>query len=108
MQCQRQDNHLTFGVSEQNAVCLINAGRGQIHHRYVERNLAVRRAIHHLIEVAHKDGKTVSICGQAPSVYPELCEKTALSLAYFCQPTMVAGTLWKSDGPKLARPFLTT
>ena len=36
--------------------------------------LAVRRAIRHLIEVAHKDGKTVSICGQAPSVYPELCE----------------------------------
>ena len=41
---------------------------------YDERNLAVRRAIRHLIEVAHKDGKTVSICGQAPSVYPELCE----------------------------------
>ena len=30
-----------------------------------ERNLAVRRAIRHLIEVAHRDGKTVSICGQA-------------------------------------------
>jgi pyruvate,water dikinase len=39
-----------------------------------ERNLAVRRAIKHLIEVAHKDGKTVSICGQAPSVYPEFAE----------------------------------
>lgn len=36
-----------------------------------ERNLAVRRAIKHLIEVAHKDGKTVSICGQAPSVYED-------------------------------------
>lgn len=45
-----------------------------VQHIYDERNLAVRRAIHHLIEVAHKDGKTVSICGQAPSVYPELCE----------------------------------
>ena len=41
---------------------------------YDERNLAVRRAVRHLIEVAHKDGKTVSICGQAPSVYPEFCE----------------------------------
>ena len=39
-----------------------------------ERNLAVRRAIKHLIEVAHKDGKTVSICGQAPSVYPDYAE----------------------------------
>ena len=41
---------------------------------YDERNLAVKRAIRHLIDVAHKDGKTVSICGQAPSVYPEFCE----------------------------------
>ena len=39
-----------------------------------ERNLAVKRAIKHLIEVAHKDGKTVSICGQAPSVYPDFTE----------------------------------
>lgn len=45
-----------------------------VQHIYDERNLAVRRAIRHLIEVAHKDGKTVSICGQAPSVYPELCD----------------------------------
>jgi pyruvate, water dikinase len=36
-----------------------------------ERNLAVKRAIKHLIEVAHRDGKTVSICGQAPSVYED-------------------------------------
>ena len=39
-----------------------------------ERNLAVKRAIRHLIATAHKDGKTVSICGQAPSVYPEFTE----------------------------------
>uniref|UniRef100_UPI00402A843D phosphoenolpyruvate synthase n=1 Tax=Veillonella magna TaxID=464322 RepID=UPI00402A843D len=45
-----------------------------VQHIYDERNLAVRRAVRHLIEVAHKDGKTVSICGQAPSVYPEFCE----------------------------------
>jgi len=36
-----------------------------------ERNLAVKRAIKHLIEAAHRDGKTVSICGQAPSVYED-------------------------------------
>lgn len=39
-----------------------------------ERNLAVRRAISHLIEVAHQNGRTVSICGQAPSVYPDFTE----------------------------------
>ena len=39
-----------------------------------ERNLTVKRAIAHLIAAAHKDGKTVSICGQAPSQYPEFTE----------------------------------
>ena len=45
-----------------------------VSHIYDERNLAVRRAVRHVIEVAHSEGKTVSICGQAPSVYPEFCE----------------------------------
>ncbi|SDF24532.1 phosphoenolpyruvate synthase [Sporolituus thermophilus] len=43
-------------------------------HIFSERDLAVKRAIRHLIEVAHRDGKTVSICGQAPSVYPDFTE----------------------------------
>jgi len=36
-----------------------------------ERNMAVKMAIKHLIEEAHESGCTVSICGQAPSEYPE-------------------------------------
>ncbi len=39
-----------------------------------ERDPAVLRAIAHLIRVAHKHGKTVSICGQAPSVYESFTE----------------------------------
>jgi pyruvate,water dikinase len=39
-----------------------------------ERDPAVKRAISHLIKVAHKHGATVSICGQAPSVYPDFVE----------------------------------
>lgn len=39
-----------------------------------ERNLAVKRAIEDLIRTAHKYGKTVSICGQAPSVYPDFAK----------------------------------
>ena len=35
-----------------------------------EQNLAVKRAISHLIKTAHRYGKTVGICGQAPSEYP--------------------------------------
>ncbi len=39
-----------------------------------ERNDAVKRAIKHLIKVAHANGVTVGICGQGPSVYPEFTE----------------------------------
>jgi pyruvate,water dikinase len=39
-----------------------------------ERDPAVLRSIAHLIKVAHRNGATVSICGQGPSVYPELSE----------------------------------
>jgi len=36
-----------------------------------ERNEAVRRACADLIRAAHRSGRTVGICGQAPSDYPE-------------------------------------
>ncbi|OPY31397.1 MAG: putative phosphoenolpyruvate synthase [Methanomassiliicoccales archaeon PtaU1.Bin124] len=39
-----------------------------------ERNEAIKRAIKILIDAAHKKGRTVGICGQAPSVYPEFSE----------------------------------
>lgn len=41
---------------------------------YDERDPAVLEGIKKLIRVAHKYGRTVSICGQAPSVYPEIVE----------------------------------
>ncbi len=40
-----------------------------------EREPAVLKAIRHTIKVGTKHGITVSICGQAPSVYPEFAEK---------------------------------
>lgn len=39
-----------------------------------ERNEPVKRAISILIKAAHKYGKTISICGQGPSQYPEFAE----------------------------------
>jgi pyruvate,water dikinase len=39
-----------------------------------ERDLAVLKALEILIDAAKRNGITVSICGQAPSVYPELVE----------------------------------
>ncbi len=60
---------LTLGVDRDSGVL------PAIDPRYFdERDLAVRRMIQHLIKVAHRDGRTVSICGQAPSVYPDFTE----------------------------------
>ncbi|MTI68911.1 MAG: phosphoenolpyruvate synthase [Firmicutes bacterium] len=39
-----------------------------------ERNPAVKKAISTLIKAAHKYDKTISICGQGPSLYPEFAE----------------------------------
>lgn len=39
-----------------------------------ERDPAIMRSIEHLIKVAHACGKTVSICGQAPSNLPDFTE----------------------------------
>jgi pyruvate, water dikinase len=39
-----------------------------------ERDPAVQRAIEILIDGAHAEGRTVGICGQGPSVYPEFAE----------------------------------
>jgi pyruvate,water dikinase len=39
-----------------------------------ERDPGVMRAIQVLIEGAHAEGRTVGICGQGPSVYPEFAE----------------------------------
>ncbi|KKR27428.1 MAG: Phosphoenolpyruvate synthase, partial [candidate division CPR2 bacterium GW2011_GWD2_39_7] len=42
---------------------------------YDERNEAVQIALKRIIEVCRERGVTASICGQAPSVYPEITEK---------------------------------
>ncbi|MEM1926576.1 MAG: phosphoenolpyruvate synthase, partial [Pyrobaculum sp.] len=39
-----------------------------------EREAPVLRAVYDLIKRAHRMGRTVSICGQGPSVYPQLVE----------------------------------
>jgi len=39
-----------------------------------ERSMYVQRAIKILIDAAHKYNKTISICGQGPSLYPEFTE----------------------------------
>jgi len=41
---------------------------------FEERAMYVKRAIQILIDATHRHGKTISICGQAPSLYPEFTE----------------------------------
>lgn len=47
---------------------------GELASVFDERDEAVMRAVQHVIRVCHEQRATVSICGQAPSVYPEFTE----------------------------------
>jgi len=57
---------LTLGIDRDNAT-MANG--------FDERNEAVLRALKHVITTCKKYGVTTSLCGQAPSVYPEFAEK---------------------------------
>jgi pyruvate,water dikinase len=60
---------LTLGVDRDSPIL-----PSQDQRYFDERDPAVMRAMVHLIRVAHEHGVTVSICGQGPSVYPEMSE----------------------------------
>ena len=49
----------------------VDRDSGELAHLFDERNLAVKRAIRHLINTAKQNGRKVGICGQAPSDYPD-------------------------------------
>jgi pyruvate,water dikinase len=52
----------------------IDRDSGTIAHLFDERNDAVLRMIAQAIDAAHRVGKPIGICGQAPSDYPEFAE----------------------------------
>jgi pyruvate,water dikinase len=52
----------------------IDRDSGTVAHLFDERNDAVLRMIGQAIEAAHRAGKPIGICGQAPSDYPEFAE----------------------------------
>jgi len=60
---------LIMGVDRDNEVLVRQDPR-----YFDEREPSVLRAMFELIRRAHKYGKSVGICGQAPSVYPEVAE----------------------------------
>ena len=57
---------LVLGIDRDNAM---------LSSEFDERNEAVYKAIAHVIKTCKKYGVSVSICGQAPSVYPEFAEQ---------------------------------
>jgi pyruvate,water dikinase len=66
---------ISFGTNDLTMLILgIDRDDASIQEIYDERNLAVLRAMSHVIRVCREAGITTSICGQAPSNYPEVVE----------------------------------
>ena len=66
---------ISFGTNDLTMLILgIDRDDAAIQEIYDERNLAVLRAMSHVIRICKERGVTTSICGQAPSNYPEIVE----------------------------------
>ncbi|TMI27392.1 phosphoenolpyruvate synthase [Candidatus Bathyarchaeota archaeon] len=66
---------VSFGTNDLTMLILgIDRDDASIQEIYDERNLAVLRAMSHVIRICNEHGITTSICGQAPSNYPEVVE----------------------------------
>jgi pyruvate,water dikinase len=66
---------VSFGTNDLTMLILgIDRDDASVQEIYDERNLAVKRAISHVIRICRKHGVTTSVCGQAPSNYPEIVE----------------------------------
>ncbi len=66
---------ISFGTNDLTMLILgIDRDDASIQEIYDERNLAVLRAMSHVIRICSEAGVTTSICGQAPSNYPEVVE----------------------------------
>lgn len=52
----------------------VDRDNGYLSEVFDERNEAVKRAIQDLVRVAHENGRSVGICGQAPSDHPDFAE----------------------------------
>ena len=69
--CERFDG-FSIGSNDLTQLVLgVDRDSAELSHLFDERNLAVKRAIRHLINTAKQKGRKVGICGQAPSDYPD-------------------------------------
>ena len=73
--CGEGIDGVSFGTNDLTMLVLgVDRNDTSVQEIYDERNLAVLRAIAYTIKICRKHGVTTSICGQAPSVYPDYLE----------------------------------
>ena len=73
--CKEGIDGVSFGTNDLTMLVLgVDRNDTSVQELYDERNLGVLRAIAYTIAVCKKHGVTTSICGQAPSVYPDYLE----------------------------------
>jgi pyruvate,water dikinase len=73
--CGEGIDGVSFGTNDLTMLVLgVDRNDTSVQELYDERNLGVLRAIAYTMAVCRKYGVTTSICGQAPSVYPDYLE----------------------------------
>ncbi|MCX8026418.1 MAG: phosphoenolpyruvate synthase [Thermodesulfovibrionales bacterium] len=73
--CMEGIDGVSFGTNDLTMLVLgVDRNDVSVQELYDERNLGVLRAIAYTMAVCRKHGVTTSICGQAPSVYPDYLE----------------------------------
>lgn len=73
--CREGIDGVSFGTNDLTMLILgVDRNDASVQELYDERNLGVLRAIAYTIAVCKKHGVSTSICGQAPSVYPDYLE----------------------------------
>jgi pyruvate,water dikinase len=73
--CKEGIDGVSFGTNDLTMLVLgVDRNDTSVQELYDERNLGVLRAIAYTMTVCKKYGVTTSICGQAPSVYPDYLE----------------------------------
>lgn len=73
--CREGIDGVSFGTNDLTMLILgVDRNDISVQELYDERNLGVLRAIAYTMAVCQKHGVTTSICGQAPSVYPDYLE----------------------------------
>jgi pyruvate,water dikinase len=73
--CREGIDGVSFGTNDLTMLVLgVDRNDISVQELYDERNLGVLRAIAYTMAICNKHGVTTSICGQAPSVYPDYLE----------------------------------